>query len=177
MPSRSQSRARIEILVGQIEENQDGLAGLIGAQTSRCKDEAFPGDKEITAAKIKTKYYNMKQGWHRTYEMARGSRFSLTKEDYTNLINRKRLIPTTTPTTIATADTNDEPLETLEKKCPFYQRLNAIFGSKPNTVPILTTDTILGTGDRDGLDLDITKPVNDQSNSDADIIIDEPPTT
>ena len=41
------------------------------------------------ATKIKTKYYNIKKGWHYTYKIVRGSRFSLTKEDYTNLINYK----------------------------------------------------------------------------------------
>lgn len=98
-----------------MEENLEALKGSKTIWVKDCKEQVFKDDLELTAERIGIKHNNLKASWAAAKKRigGSGSTGSEVKEE---------------PGGTYTMDEGE-----LEKKCPFFQRLDGIFCTRPNT--------------------------------------------
>lgn len=92
----------MERLVGWMMENQEALRGRKSAWVNDCKEQVFKNDLGVTIERIGVKYNNLKASWTATRKKIGGS-----------------------------GGGGGEDGE-LDEKYPFYQKLDAIFGTPSN---------------------------------------------
>ena len=118
-------KADVERLVDWMEENQMALRGSKSTWVKDCKEQVFKENVNVTAERIGIKHNNLKASW---------------------IAGKKKLESS------GWGSKDGETIEReLEKKYPFYRRLDEIFGSRPNaslgtfqdTLPDLTQDTTM----------------------------------
>ena len=114
--SRRWLQEELEMLVGWMEENQASLSRKQSIWHKQVKDQVFADNDEITPKRIKEKAQNMKASWKVTRKLKEKSGSGWKPED--NSLSFVAL---------------------LEKKCPFFWRLDKVWGTCPNTsTPILS---------------------------------------
>ena len=118
-----------------MEENISEIKTTI--QYRKCKEEVFADNNMITAARIRQKYNNIKSSQHNTKAIAKQSSFRRIEKDYSQSINSTLLT-----TTLFTYIANYSIIETLNRKCQFYQRFNSIFAPRADAVAVTSLDTL-----------------------------------
>ncbi|KAF8439174.1 hypothetical protein BGX38DRAFT_1208809 [Terfezia claveryi] len=112
------SKEEVEKLIGWMEENQEALRGLQRKWHKDVKEEVFADDENITFNRIRDKVSNMKAAWSQAKKARDQSGWGLKPEDH-----------------------SDSQQSFLEKKCAFFYRLDEIWGTRPNSTPVVLEDT------------------------------------
>ena len=106
----------MEKLIAWMEDNPDDLLGKQSRWHRDMKDEVFPNDEHITTKKINDKISNMKRQWKEAKALQENTGWGIREDEQS--IN-----------------------QALERKCPFFHRLDAIWGSKPNVNIVTRMDS------------------------------------
>ena len=109
----------MERLVAWMEDHRRDLRGSRVAWHKNVKDQVFSNEEHITMEKIGEKVANMKLLWKDTRRIRDLSGWGDTSEDNEESIN-----------------------EILEWKCMFYWRLDSIWGTIPNAIPIVNMESL-----------------------------------
>ena len=114
------TREEAEKLIGWMEDNQQHLRGKQMAWYKLVKEEVFAGDDymHITVKKIADKVFNIKRSWKEAKAMQEQSGWGAKPEENETSIN-----------------------EVLERKCPFFWRLEEVWGTRPNATMIVNTES------------------------------------
>ncbi|KAF8424368.1 hypothetical protein EV426DRAFT_574030 [Tirmania nivea] len=126
MPSESQKSTRqrtwpkedMERLVCWMEDNQEKLRGKQAAWHKDVKEQVFAEDPDITVNRIRDKAQNMKKAWSDARKLREQSGSGVRAEDQVSSFNAL-----------------------LESKCPLFWRLDDIWGTRPNIIPIIIADS------------------------------------
>ena len=105
------TKVEVKLLVGWMEEHEDLLQGKKHIWHQEVHIQVFSDYEHITVKKIKEKANNMKRSWQAARAMADNSGWGVENQD-------------------------ESIQEVLERKCPFYARLDRLWGSHPNTTAI-----------------------------------------
>ncbi|KAF8459360.1 hypothetical protein BGX38DRAFT_2985 [Terfezia claveryi] len=116
---RPWTRGEVEKLISWMEENHEQLRGKQIAWHKEVKEQSFALEEHITVKKISEKIGNMKKAWKGARAMQIRSGWGVRYEDNEQSIN-----------------------ELLERRCPFFWRLEELWGSRPNISVILHTESI-----------------------------------
>jgi len=100
--------------VGWMEENEASLKRKQSVWHKQVKDQVFADHDEITLKRVKEKVQNMRAAWKEARKLGGGSGSGSKPED-------------SSPSFVAL----------LEKKCPFFWRLDGVWGTHPHSTPIL----------------------------------------
>ena len=103
----------MERLIEWMEEHLDELRGKQITWQKDAKEQLFPNDSHIMIRKLTDKVANMKRAWKEARAMQDQSGWGLQPDDNETSINDR-----------------------LKRKCPFYWRLDAIWGSRPNVTVV-----------------------------------------
>jgi len=107
----------IEHLVDWMEDNLEALRGSRSTWIKDCKEQVFSEHADITTERIGTKTNNLKASWVAGKKKMGGTGWGVTEEGET--VNQE-----------------------LEKKYPFYRRLDGIWGTRPNASLGTAEDTL-----------------------------------
>lgn len=99
-----------------MESNPEDLRGKQSRWHEDIKDEVFHSDRHITLTRINDKVSNMKRQWKEAKVMQESTGWGI-REDQESID------------------------KALEKKCPFFHRLDAIWGTRPNVKIIARPDS------------------------------------
>ena len=116
------TKAEVERLLAWMEDNLEELRGKQSRWHKDVKCEVFLKDEHITIKKISDKVSNMKKQWKEAKALRDGSGWGIM--DYKEDQSIK---------------------DALERKCPFFFRLDAIWGGRPNVKVLYRMDTINST--------------------------------
>ena len=94
----------MECLIDWVDDNQEALRGSKSVWVKDCKEQIFKDDPELTTDRIGVKFSNLKASWSAA---------------------KKRIADAGWE---AASDMGGE----LERRCPFFQRLDVIFGTRMN---------------------------------------------
>ena len=119
MPSQPWWRSQVERLIDWMEEHLEDLRGKQVTWHKDVKEQLFSNDNHITVRKITNKVANMKRAWRDARAMQDQSGWGLQEDENDSTING-----------------------VLERKCPFYWRLDAIWGSRPNVTVVHRLESI-----------------------------------
>ena len=110
------TQTETELLIAWMEDNRDDLHFKQNAWHKAVYVQVFSTYEHITVNKIKDKVKNMKRSWQAARAMADNSGWGV--ENQSESINK-----------------------VLERKCPFYWRLDELWGSHPNATAIMDTES------------------------------------
>ncbi|KAF8457675.1 hypothetical protein BGX38DRAFT_1156646 [Terfezia claveryi] len=122
MAQRGWTLEEVERMVTWMEENPELLQGKQVTWHKELKQEVFPDEEHITVKKITDKATNMKRAWKEAKALQDSPGCELIAVDNERSIK-----------------------ELLEKKCTFFWRLNAIWGSRPAGTVIASMESIPST--------------------------------
>ncbi|KAF8477480.1 hypothetical protein BDZ91DRAFT_778536 [Kalaharituber pfeilii] len=111
-------KEEFERLVRWMEENLDALSGKQITWYKQVKEEEFADDDHITVKKINDKVVNAKRAWKEARAMLDSPDRDIRPEDGVRSIN-----------------------ELVERKCPLFERLDAIWGSRHAPNPTVTMES------------------------------------
>ena len=112
--SRNYIKEDVEQLVCWMEENQLKLRGKQSVWHKDLKEQVFATNSDITVKRIGEKVQNMKNAWRNARKVQDQSGSGVQPEDNAPTFNAL-----------------------LESKCPFFWRLDGIWGTRQNVSPIL----------------------------------------
>lgn len=110
---RSWTKAEVERLVIWMEANQECVRGKQSAWHKEVKEQVFADADHITVKRIREKAVNMRSGWKHARAYRERSGWGHTQEENQQANN-----------------------QTLERRCPFFWRLDDIWGSYPMSARI-----------------------------------------
>ncbi|RPB20104.1 hypothetical protein L211DRAFT_572676 [Terfezia boudieri ATCC MYA-4762] len=116
---RPWTREEVEQLIAWMEDNREQLRGKQVAWHKEVKEQAFANEDHITVKRISEKMGNMKKAWNAARAMQTRSGWGVRSGDNDQSIN-----------------------EVLERRCPFFWRLEELWGSRPNVSAIPHTEAI-----------------------------------
>lgn len=122
MAQRGWTLEEVERMVTWMEENPELLQGKQVTWHKELKQEVFPDEEHITVKKITDKATNMKRAW-----------------------KEAKALQDSTGCELIAVDSERSIKELLEKKCTFFWRLNAIWGSRPAGTVIASMESIPST--------------------------------
>ena len=136
---RAWSDEELELLLGWMEENQELLRGSAVLWMGKAKEAVFADNVDKDVKKIKSKYHNMRTAWKAAKKLQEQSGFGVREDDCTNSVNGKIFQFFANCEAAAAYHVR---LEVLNKKCRFFWRFDEIFGTRLNSNPVITADTL-----------------------------------
>ena len=110
------TQAEVELIIGWMKENPHLLRGKPQVWHTKIYDQFFQNSEHITITKIRDKLSNMKRSWQAARILMNSSGWGV--EDMYDTVNKL-----------------------LERKCPFFWRLEEIWGTRPNVRVIMDTES------------------------------------
>lgn len=100
-------------LIGWMEANKDALRGLQSRWYKDAREALWKEDRDMTWQRVRDKVQNMKQAWKKGVQLRDQSGWGLRVQDNEPAVVQK-----------------------LEKTCPFFWRLDRIWGTGPQAPPL-----------------------------------------